>query len=190
MDAGSLSVEVYRPDGSLLVRAFGTSSKSISFDKAGTWRIDNVSRGLLFGGVPRTTTLSLTFDPSHSADTSPPIFTSVALLDGAGNITRSIEPNGSGTLRFSLSGGDAKKVSYKVHGAADWIAVNAVQQTGDAATGTIYRVDLSQVAKAPRALYDVKIETADTAGNTATLTYEPAFPVGTEVGPRGRAAGK
>jgi subtilisin family serine protease len=190
MDAAAIVCEVHRPDGSLAARAFGTAPKSLSFDKAGTWHIDNVTHGSFYGGVPRTSTLSLTFDPSHSADTSPPVFTSVALLDGNGKITRYIEPNGSGTLRFSVVGGDAKKVSYKAHGAADWIAVNAVQQTGDATTGTIYRVDLSQVAKAPRAVYDVKIETADTAGNTATLTYEPAFSVGTEVGPKGRAAGR
>ena len=188
IDANSTNVMVYRPDGSLFLRTFGTALKTFTFDKAGTWRIDNVTSGFLFGGVPRTTTLSLTFDPTHSADTIPPIFTSIALLDGSGRMTRSIDPHGAGALRFSLTGGDVKTVSYKVHGATQWTAINAVPQSGGAAVGTIYRVDLGALASMGRALYDVKIESADTAGNTATLTYEPAFSVGTEVPPRGRAA--
>ncbi len=183
IDAATLTFEIYRPDGSLLVRAFGTSPKSLSFDKVGAYRVDEIAHGFLFGGVPRTTTLSLTFDPSHAADAMPPLFTSVALLDGAGNLTRFIDPNGSGALRFGVTGGDVKKVSYKVHGAAAWVPISAVQQGPD-----LYRVELGPLAKSARALYDVRIETADAAGNTATLTWEPAFSVGTEVPPRGRAA--
>ena len=71
--------------------------------QGGAYRIDEIAHGFLFGGVPRTTTLSLTFDPSHAADASPPLFTSVALLDGAGNMTRFIDPNGSGASCVSAS---------------------------------------------------------------------------------------
>lgn len=183
VDASRVVSELYAPDGSLVVRGFGTAPRLLPFsNKVGMFRLDNVTHGVLYGGVPRTTTLSLGFDPSK-ADATPPAITTVALLDGGGNLTRLIEPNGAGSLRFSVTGGDARKVSYKVHGKTDWIALSATQQTAE-----IYLVDLGALAKAGRALYDVKIETADGAGNTATLTYEPAFSVGTEVPPRGRAA--
>ncbi|HKS26060.1 MAG TPA: S8 family serine peptidase [Thermoanaerobaculia bacterium] len=182
VDGAFIVSELHAPDGTLVTRGFGTVPRLLPFGKPGMFRLDSVTRGLLFGGVPRTTTLSLGFDPSK-ADATPPAITTVALLDGAGNLTRLIEPNGAGALRFSVTGGDAKKVSYKVHGKADWIPISATQQTAE-----VYLVELGALAKAGRALYDVKIETADGAGNTATLTYEPAFSVGTEVPPRGRAA--
>jgi subtilisin family serine protease len=183
IDAGRVVSELYGPDGALIIRGFGTAPRLLPFsNRAGMFRLDTVTRGFLFGGVPRTTTLSLAFDPSKP-DAAPPAITTIALLDGAGNLTRLIEPNGAGALRFSVTGGDTKKVSYRVHGKTDWISIPATQQTAE-----IYRVDLGTLAKAGRALYDVKIETADSGGNTATLTYEPAFSVGTEVPPRGRAA--
>jgi subtilisin family serine protease len=185
VDAGRVVSELYAPDGTLVVRGFGTASRLLPFsNKTGMFRLDMVTQGLLYGGVPRTTTLSLGFDPSK-ADPSPPAIATVALLDGAGNLTRLIEPNGAGSLRFSVTGGDAKKVSYRAHGKTEWIPIAAAQQTAE-----IYLVNLGALAHAGRALYDVKIETADGSGNTATLTYEPAFSVGTEVPPRGRAAGK
>ncbi|HEV2720105.1 MAG TPA: hypothetical protein VG323_08805, partial [Thermoanaerobaculia bacterium] len=182
-EANTMGVSFYRPDGSLVVRAVGVSPKSYGFDRVGKYKIESIATGFLFPGVARTTTLTMTFDPSQTADAIPPFFTSVALLDGAGKMTRFIDPNGTGTLRFGLTGGNVKQVSYKVHGASSWQPINAVQ-----ATPELYLVSLGPLAQAGRALYDVRIETADAAGNTATMTYEPAFSVGSEVPPRGRAA--
>jgi len=185
IEANSMGVSFYRPDGSLVVRAVGTSTKSYSFTDSGKYRIESVAQGFLFPGVPRTTTLSMTFDPGNAADATPPVFTSVALLDGAGNLTRFIDPNGAGALRFGMTGGNVKQVSYRVHGAAAWKPIPSVQAAQD-----LYLVNLGTLANAGRALYDIRIETADAAGNTATMTYEPVFSVGTEVPPRGRAAAR
>jgi hypothetical protein len=129
----------------------------------------------------------MTFDTGR-ADFVPPAFTAAMLLDENGHLARLLAPNGAGWFQFSVDDdalrSEATKVFYRLHGDTAWLPLIVLRQSN----GT-YRADLSSAAKAGRALVDIRIDTADVAGNTATMLYEPAFSVGAEVPPRGRAAG-
>jgi subtilisin family serine protease len=167
------------------------------------FRIEAKNQGTLNTGVEKTTTVSMSLDSSRS-DYIPPTLTTMTMLDGSGAIVTRLEPHGSGSLLFSAAdfglnasgsriyqpiNGDSTAVSYRYAGETAWRPLPATQIQEDAAdsAGILYRVDLTPVTNVDRNFVDLKIDLADAAGNTTTITMAPAFSVGPELGPKRRA---
>jgi subtilisin family serine protease len=182
----------------------GGYSTAIDGAAKGPYRVESVNQGELYPGVPKTTTVSMAIDNSH-ADYFPPTLTTMTLLDGNGLMISRLEPHGSGSLLFSAADfgltplgariyqsirGDATHVSYRYHGETAWRPLTATQGAEDTASsgGISYRVDLAGVTSVDHGFVDLKFELADAVGNTTTVTMAPAFSVGPEVLPRGRAS--
>jgi hypothetical protein len=179
---------------------------STSFDGAakGPYRLESINQGELYPGVPKTTTVTMVIDNSHT-DYLPPTLTTMNLLDGNGLLVSHLEPHGSGSLLFSAADfgmtaagtriyqslrGDATHVSYRYAGETAWRPLTAAQGSEDTANsaGTSYRVDLASVTNVDHGYVDLKFELADATGNTTTVTLAPAFSVGPELLPRHRAS--
>lgn len=168
------------------------------------FRVEATNQGNLYPGVNKTTTVSMTLDSSR-ADYIPPSLTTMMMLDGGGAVVTRLDPHGSGSLLFSAAdfglnasgirvyqpiSGDATVISYRYSGETAWRPLTATQVVEDAASsaGILYRVDLGGVANVDRTLVDLRIDLADAAGNTTTVTMAPAFSIGQELLPKRRAA--
>jgi subtilisin family serine protease len=182
----------------------GGYSTAIDGAAKGPYRVESVNQGELYPGVPKTTTVSMAIDNSHS-DYFPPTLTTMTLLDGNGLMVSRLEPHGSGSLLFSAADfgltptgvriyqsirGDATHVSCRYHGETAWRPLTATQGAEDTASsgGILYRVDLAGVTNVDHGYVDLKFELADAVGNTTIVTMAPAFSVGPEVLPRHRAS--
>ena len=201
-DRPGTSTVVYDANGTRL--SSGAYSMAVDLTTPSAYRIEVTNQGTLYPGVNKTTTASMSIDSSR-ADYFPPALTTMMLLDGNGVLVTRLEPHSSGSLLFSAADyiastgssgrayqqirGEATKVSYRSNGEATWHPLTATQVTEDItnAAGILYRVDLSGVANANRAMVDLKFELVDVAGNTTTVTMAPAFSVGPELLPRHRA---
>ncbi len=147
--------------------------------------------GLVAAGHPSRGVLEVSFG-SNADDLEPPTLTSLRIVDQT-------------TLRFSAADFDYRKAMetkvwkpeatrawVRQTGTLDWRPLSLVSEgseTGNLNTmrhtpsGDLYRADLSSAATAPNALFDLRIDLEDAAGNRATWTQSPAFSNGTVAAP-------
>ena len=200
-DRSSTSTTLYAADGTTVT--VGGYLTTLDSSTKGPFRLVIINQGTLYPGVNKTTTETMAIDSSRT-DYLPPTLTSMMLLDGNGILVPRLDPHGSGSLLFSATDfginssgnrvyqqlrGEATQLSYRYSGETAWRPLTATQVTEDSASGAgiLYRVDIGAVANIDRALVDLKLDLADVAGNTTTVTMVPAFSVGPEVPPRHRA---
>ncbi|HEY6214005.1 MAG TPA: hypothetical protein VIW45_17040, partial [Vicinamibacterales bacterium] len=197
------STTVTDASGNILLGPGLASQSEIGLGKKLVRHAETVVNDTLYPDIARKTTMTLTFDNQH-ADFVPPTFTSVMLLDDYGRMANELTPHAGGSLLFSVADyidgnfngdlwqptpSDAMHVAYRYRGAQTWTPLPSGQAQTDA-NGLIYRIDLKSVANVDDALVDMKLDIADSSGNTATLVMEPAFAVKAVGAIRHRAGGK
>jgi subtilisin family serine protease len=177
---------------------------SVDVSVKGPYHLEATNNGSVYPGVNKTTLVSIDLDSTRT-DYIPPVLTTMMMLDGSGVLATRLAPHGGGSLLFSAAdfaplGGssvyqqirsDATAVSFRYSGETAWRPLTPTQVTEAPATtgiGILYRVDLATVANVAGGLVDLKIDVADNAGNTTSVTMAPAFSVGPELPPRHRAS--
>ncbi len=179
----------------------------VSLGTAGLQSLQVIASGGLTPSISRQAKATFTLDTAR-ADFIPPVLTSLRLLGGDERLAVRLDTGTRGSLQFSAADyeyeflateyrpfpGEATKLWYRVRGTDGWTPLTLTQLVEDAGTplrlgeGILYRADVSPIAAAPgKRLVDLKIELADTAGNTATYELESAFSVGPETLPRRRS---
>jgi subtilisin family serine protease len=200
-DRSGTSTALFDAQGTrLLTSGYSTS---IDLSTKAAYRLEAANQGTLYPGVNKTTTVSMTVD-STRADYIPPTVTTMMMLDGSGALATRLEPHGTGSLLFSAAdffltstGGRSYQpirtdavLSYRYGGETAWrpLSITQVNEDAPSGAGILYRAELGTVANIDRAMVDLKIDIADVAGNTTTVTMVPAFSVGPELLPKRRAA--
>jgi subtilisin family serine protease len=162
-----------------------------------------------------TSTLSAAMHPMHATlsvvvdrtqdDTVPPRITSIAVVDGSARMTSTLRRGEAGALLFTVADAGADGANdpvvasetrawFRAAGEGSWSPLAAVaigEDGGLTATplGVQYRAALDDAIAQRDVAIDLRIETADLAGNATTLVLEPAFTV-VSVPTRRRAAGR
>ncbi|HYK05725.1 MAG TPA: S8 family serine peptidase [Thermoanaerobaculia bacterium] len=169
-----------------------------------------ISSGGLTPSIPRQSKATFTLDASRG-DFIPPVLTSLRLLGSDERLAARLDTGARGSLQFSAADyeyeflateyrpfpGEATKLWYRVRGTDGWSPLTLTQLLEDTGTplrlgeGILYRADVSPIAAAAgQRFVDLKIELADTTGNTATYELESAFSIGPETLPRRRSVRK
>jgi hypothetical protein len=154
-------------------------------------RVDFTTGNLFCAERPMRATFSAKID-TMGVDPVPPALTSIAVLDGAGRVTSTLQAGHAGALLFTAAdsnrtgayrsvSGEATRVWFRRTGTEDWLVLAAVQLQEDEDLGIQFRVDLAPAATRGQTTVDLRITVADAAGNASTLTLEPAFAVETEI---------
>ena len=149
-------------------------------------------------------TVSVDID-STFPDATPPTFTSIGVLNAAGSMTSALPRGEAGALFFTAAdsdgagayhsvAGNATRAWFRWSGDAQWSPLVAVETATDcdrvaSPLGQQYRVDLSACATRSNATVDLRLAVSDAAGNTTTLTLEPAFAIVSPAG-KGRAVAR
>jgi len=136
----------------------------------------------------------LDFDLGN-ADPNSPMLTSFRVLDGNGLVSTELIHGYGGSLQFTAGdfeylmdpytqfyhGLSEARVYYKEFSSTSWNLLPIVEHTAafDTVNGRSFSADLAQVINEypDSAVVDIRIELADSAGNTTTQTMHPAFMV-------------
>jgi subtilisin family serine protease len=184
-----------------------SGQREVNLGTAGLQSLQVIASGGLTPTIPRQSKATFTLDAARG-DFIPPVLTSLRLLGSDERLAVRLDTGAHGSLQFSAADyeyeflatayrpfpGEATKLWYRVRGTDGWTPLTLTQLLEDAGTplrlgeGILYRADVSPIAAAAgQRLVDVKIELADTAGNTATYELESAFSIGPETLPRRRS---
>ncbi len=174
----------------------------------GIHRLEFINTGYFAGPVRGQARFSSRFD-TRSTDPTPPILTSLKLLNSegvpVGNL-RAVEP---GTLEFSAAddyffADDGSGLQYrsivsagtrlylKPSTAEEWQEVKvtklledsaAINESGHHPIGFLYRAQVSNLVQFESGSMDLRIELLDQGGNSAEWLLEPAFTIGDMVDP-------
>ena len=187
-----------------------SGQRDVNLGTPGLQSLEVITSGGLTPSMPRQSKATFTLDASR-ADFVPPVLTSLRLLGSDGRLAARLETGARGSLQFSAADyeytflateyrpfrAEATKLWYRVRGTDGWSPLTLTQLLEDAGTplrlgeGILFRADVSPLAAAAgRRIVDLKIELADTAGNTATYELESAFSIGPETSPRRRSVRK
>lgn len=160
--------------------------------------------GLLAAGHVSRGVLEVSFG-SNADDLEPPSLTSLRIVDHGGRNIDRLTRGAAATLRLSAADFDYRKAMetkvwrpeatrawIRQTGTIDWRPLTLVFEGADLGnantlrhvpSGDLFRADLSSITSGAEALYDLRIDVEDAAGNRATWTQSPAFSVGTVAAP-------
>lgn len=172
-------------------------------------RFTFVRDGLRAAGHVSRGALEVVYGPNER-ELTPPSLTSLRIENSRGLNTDRLAHREAATLRFSAADFDFSKATQtqpsrpeateawvRVSGSASWIRLPLTiegSETGNAndlrpvPAGDIYRADLSAATATRDALFDLRIELEDVAGNRIIWMQSPAFVVGTVAPPERRRA--
>jgi subtilisin family serine protease len=179
----------------------------------GAYRAEAVNRQYTVEGIPGTSTVTALFD-TRRPDSLAPRFTGMRVLDGEEQQTTTV-PSGA-AASFVVSVADlvrdgavtrrvqplegATRIEYSRHGENQWRALTPVvvarqylgTQTIHEGVGTMYRADLTSMARTVGGAIDLRVHAEDAAGNAVEILLQPALVVtGTPAPlPRRRAVGR
>jgi len=132
-----------------------------------------------------------------NADADPPVISSFKLLDAENSITNFLRFDNPGkvllssfdfnSLTYELNKPASVQVYYKKHTENEWIMLNPIEHSSlfdSTHYGSFFSCDLSSVLSlfTTSGYLDLKIVSADNAGNTATQILHPAAYVENNVG--------
>ncbi len=165
----------------------------------GPYRMQSVDTHFAVGGIPSKATVNARLDTTRR-DPLYPLLTGVRIVDGDGRQVTTLDRGGSGALVFSVADllreapwirrvpprEEATRVEYRVRGMSDWRPLPATIEARhyqnntflNAGVGTVYRADLSALAREIVGPVDLRLHVEDAEGNDVELVLEPAFSIG------------
>lgn len=199
-DASPLRVRVFDSTTGALLESGEISygGSLVPLPREGALRVEMSAESYSIDGRDGVATLTLTFDTT-TGEKSPPLITSLAVVDGTGRGATALAKDGNGTLLFSAADHEslayrrvvdaATAVFFRPRGTTTWVQLTPVldgEQQGGA--GSLYRVDLRDALRVEGEI-ELTIEVADEQGNRASWLLSPAFVVGpaSAANPRRRA---
>jgi len=136
--------------------------------------------------------LTARFD-TRAGPTSPPAVTSLAILDGTGRHTTTLQANGNGAVLFSAAANElgayrrvaSSKAFFRRRGTETWTPLTAVatgeEETehdhGNRPAGMLFRADLRDALRSGPGEYELAIDTSDANGNTTRWQTGHAFTI-------------
>lgn len=134
----------------------------------GAYRLEAVT-------VDANAKLVMEFD-TRAGSATPPAFTTLAVLDGAGRHTTRLPFDGNASLVFSAARATNAGAFFRRKGTQTWVQLTPVEIGSDPVNGKIYRIDLRDALRF-RGEIDLALEVTDGKGNRATWNLGSALNV-------------
>jgi len=196
MDSHSSVYEIKKGDEILTSDTVSYFMDPFSVTEQGIYTFSITNNNYVVNNQSGQSTFEASFDIGN-ADANPPVISSFKLLDSENSITNFLRFDKSGkvllstfdfnSLTYKLNKPASVQVYYKKHNENEWIMLNTIEHPSlfdSAYYGSFFPSDLSSALSlfTTSGYLDLKIVSADNAGNTATQILHPAAYVENNVG--------